>query len=414
MNAAQPTRFLIGLSVRSGGGAIDCAIVRISGIGLGLTPVVVAAVSYPMPGQLSDWLTRIVQHPDAVSTRHLAWCQRLLGEVCAAAILQTIEQTRLTPDAFQAVGLFDFLAWRDADTRGSTVFELGSAAIVADRTGLTTISDFRASAAAQGGYAGSITAMADALLLSHPLQARTLLRLGGTATVTYLPPGQSPQEPTVHEIAPCNRLLDGFIYRLTNGQQRQDTGGVFAVQGQCLTELLERWLDHPVLNRRGPIQLGSNDFGSAFIEQAIHDARALGSSMHDLLCTVNHFIARAISRAIATRLPYPLAEQRVWLDGGSVRNGLLVRLLADQLGEPTIARLEELGMPADARRPAQAAILAALLLDGVFLSHEGVTGTRRGRRLLGRITPASTGNWSQCLAWQSQHHASLSRFGKAS
>lgn len=413
MSVAGPARLLIGLAVRSGGTALDCAIVRGLGTGLSLAPAILASVSYPMPVQLGDWLARIAQHPDAVSTRHLAWCQRLLGEVCAAAILQTIEQTRLTPDAFQVAGLFDFLAWRDADLRGATVFELGSAATVAERTGLTVVSEFRSSDAATGGGGGSATAIADALLLGHPAQTRTLLRLGGIATLTHLPPGQSPEQPTLVELAPCNRLLDGLIYHATNGRQRQDTGGVFAVQGQCLPELVQRWLEHPVLNRRGSSLISSSDFGTAFIQQAIHDAQALGGSMHDLLCSANHFIARAVARAVTTRLPDE-STRRVWLDGGGTRNGLLMRLLAGQLGEHTVARIDQLGISTEARRAANAAILAALLLDGVFLSVPSVTGQRRNQRLLGRITPSSTGNWSDCLAWQSQYHASVNRYGKAS
>src|SRR5205823_484662 len=102
------------------------------------------------------------------------------------------------------------------------------------------------------------------------------------------------------------------------------------VQGKCLEPLLHEWLGHPYLARRPPKALPRQLFGEAFAAEAVLRTRQLGGTMHDLLCTATHFVARAIGTALKRFLPPTPAIDRILLSGGGVRNGLLWNLLRQQ------------------------------------------------------------------------------------
>src|SRR5262249_10317247 len=142
-----------------------------------------------------------------------------------------------------------------------------------------------------------------------------------------------------------------------------DPGGKHAVQGCCMEPLLERWLSHPIIQRRPPRTIALQAFGDEFAAQAVQQAQQLQGGPHDLLCTATHFAARCVSQALTRYLPEPPA--RVLVSGGGVRNGFLWKLLEQQLPGLPLERIDAHGVPAGARKAVAFAGLAALTLDGV-------------------------------------------------
>jgi len=101
-----------------------------------------------------------------------------------------------------------------------------------------------------------------------------------------------------------------------------------------------------------------------------------------------------------------LGVRRVVLSGGGVRNGLLWRLLEQQLGGVPLERTDAHGVPSDARKAMGFGVLAALTVDGVPANVPSATGAA-GSRLLGSLTPGSSANWARCLAWMAAQTAPL-------
>jgi anhydro-N-acetylmuramic acid kinase len=91
-------------------------------------------------------------------------------------------------------------------------------------------------------------------------------------------------------------------------------------------------------------------FSDDFAAQAVIQARQLQGTLHDLLCTATHFVAQSVARSVERFLPAGARVDRVLLSGGGSRNGLLWRLLAEQLGERPMARTDDVGVPAAARK----------------------------------------------------------------
>jgi anhydro-N-acetylmuramic acid kinase len=185
--------------------------------------------------------------------------------------------------------------------------------------------------------------------------------------------------------------------QLTGGRESIDSGGRHAVQGRCLEPLVESWLALPCFHRRPSGALPWHAFGEEFITRAIEQAREQGGSPLDLLCSATHFVARAITRSL-TRSLGDRRIDKVLLSGGGVRNGLLWRLLEQGLGGLEVVRTDDAGVPAIAREAVVSALLATLALDGVPGNLPSATGAA-GSRLLGNLTPGSSGNWARCLAW---------------
>jgi anhydro-N-acetylmuramic acid kinase len=233
-------------------------------------------------------------------------------------------------------------------------------------------------------------------LFRHAQESRLLLHLGGLARVVHLPAGCRVQDVQGFEPGPCNVLLDALMRRLTGGRESYDPGGRHAVQGKCVERLLQSWLAHPYLQKRPPKGMPRHLFGEDFVTAAVDQARQAGAGLHDLLCTATHFVARGITASVRRFLGGPF--DRVFLSGGGVRNGLLWHLLEQQLAGPPLARTDEAGVPADLRKPLSFGLLAALTLDGVPGNVPSATGAA-GSRLLGSLTPGSSGNWARCLAW---------------
>src|SRR5439155_21352557 len=295
--------------------------------------------------------------------------------------------------------------WHETEGRFPSTLNLGMAAVVAERTGLTTVSDFRSRDMATGGQGVPLSALVDYLLFRHPEENRVVLHLGNASQVVYLPAGGRPADALALEAGPCNLLLDGLMQRLTGGREEYDAGGKNAVQGRCLEPLLDRWLAHPYLQRRPPKSLSRQTFGEDFQGQAMQAARLLGS-MHDLICTATHFVVRAITGALRRFLPPSRPVHRVVLSGGAIRNGLLWHLLEQQLAGIPLDKTDRHGIPAAGRKAVESAFLAALIVDGVPANLPAATGAA-GSRLLGSLTPGSSANWARCLAWMAAQTAPL-------
>ncbi len=392
----MPTRRIIGVAAGSGAAGIDAALVEIDGIGLELTARFGPIVHQPFGKDLQEALYR-AQTSDAADVRQQARIHRLVGETAAAAARATADEVPVPLHQTFCIGWKGFPLWMDSDPRLPGELRLGMTAVVAERTGVTTIGDFTASDLAVGGQGGPLAALPDFLLFRHPRESRLLVHLGRSARIVYLPAAARPADVVAVEAGPATGLLDSLMRQVTGGRESFDPGGKHAVQGRCLEPLLDRWLGHTALQRRPPRLFTRADFGADFAFHAVEKARELGGTPHDLLCTATAFVARSVALACSRFLPGVRCD-RILLSGGGVRNGLLWRLLDRQFDGLTLERTDAVGVPAAGREASAVAIHAALTLDGVPGNLPSATGAVNSR-LLGTFCPGNAENWSRCVAW---------------
>jgi anhydro-N-acetylmuramic acid kinase len=395
--STMTTRWLIGLSSGSSADGVDAALIETEGAGLDLRVRPLHALHQPYPRDLRDLLRR-VGTPGPSGVKQTSLLHRLLGETFAAAARQVADQASFSLQRVQCIGCPGHTIWHEPEGRYPSTLGLGMAAVVAERTGVTTVSDFRSRDLAAGGQGVPLGALVDHLLFSHPEENRVLVHLGGLASIVSLPRGTPPRHLLGFEAGPCNVLLDGLMSQLTGGRETFDPGGKHAVQGRCIEALLQRWLAHPYLQRRPPKTLPRQGFGEEFVLEAVQMAQQMRWHLHDLLCTATHFVVRGIAGACEKFLADVWPPSRVLLSGGGVRNGLLWRLLEEQLGGVPLEKTDRVGIPSPARKAVAFAVMAALTVDGVPAKVTSASGTA-GSRLLGSLTPGSAANWARCVEW---------------
>ena len=399
------TRWVIGLVSGASADGVDAALLAIEGVGLEMRCELVQSLYQPFGAELRD-LVRRTCALGPVEMEKLGLLHRLLGETFAAAGRQVADLAKLPLKKIHCAGCTGQTVWHDVHGRFPSTLALGMASVVAERLGLTTLSDFRGRDVAAGGQGIPLEALADYLLFRHPRQHRVLVHLGGLMRVAALPAGCRLNEMTAFEASPCNVLLDTLMVHLTNNRECHDNGGKHAVQGKCLEPLLQQWLGHPFFQRRPPRSVARHHFNEEFVVRVVQQARQLRGSLHDLLCTATHFVVRSITEALKRYVPAPVLSGRVLLSGGGVRNGFLWHLLEQHLAGVSLGKTDEVGLPAQACKAAAFGVLAALTMDGVAGNVPSVTGAA-GSRLLGSITPGSSSNWARCLAWMAAQTAPL-------
>jgi len=391
----MPQRWFIGLSSGSSINGVDAALVTTEGAGLDLRLNLVHFLHQSYARDLRELMLRTSSgHP--LSVRQVALLHRVLGESFASAARLVVEQAKVPLQKILCVGFSGHTLWHDPDARYPATLNVGMPSVLAERTGLTTVSDFRGRDIVLGGKGFPLTPIVDSLLFHDRREHRLLIHLGGLATVLSLPPEPTARQLSGFQAAPCTILLDGMMRLLTGGREPYDAGGKHAVQGCCIEPLLERWLAHPLLHKKPPKNVTRQEFGDDFLNQGVQFARHMRRNLHDVLCTATHFVARAIVEAVQRFVSKP--ADRVLLSGGGVRNGLLWSLLAQHLAPVPLEKIDAYGIPAEARKAVAFAGLAALTMDGVPANLPGVTGAT-GSRLLGHLTPGSSTNWAQCLSW---------------
>lgn len=392
-------RRVIGLAATPSLHSIDAVLMEVEGEGYQLAVQVAHAVQDPISKDLRDLLIRI-STPEGGDCRQTALAHRLLGEAFAAAARSLADAAAVSLQRILCLGCNGFTAWLETQGRTPTYLTTGSTFVIAERTGLTVVSDFSGRDQACGGWGVPLAAVPDAILFQSPEEPRLVIHLGGLTHVTALPPLGSDRTILSWQAGPGNVLLDCLIQVLTRGRERMDLGGRHAVQGRHLSELLDRWLLHPLVVSRPPKAFHRSHFAENFARQTAILAQQKGWEANDLMCTATHLVVRAITDTIQRFLPRDFRPARAILTGGGVRNGMIWRLLEERLGGLVLERSDAFGIPAEVKEAVDAALLACLFMDQENGNLPPATGAVGGR-LLGSLTPGSLANWTRCVAWLS-------------
>lgn len=318
-----------------------------------------------------------------------------LGERYAAAALEAIHRAGLTPEQVDLIGNHGQTVWH---IPLHSTLQIGSAAVIAERTGITTVSNLRARDVAAGGHGAPMVAYVDMLLFADAREDRVLQNIGGIANSTFLPANQ-PEEAFAFDSGPGNALIDVAVTRLTDGAQSYDRDGQIAAQGRPAPNLLAELMQIGYLREPPPKTTGRELFGTPFALQVWERARQLGISGQDLVATLTLFTARSIAQSYRDFMPRLPAQ--VIVSGGGAKNPTLLRMLQAELPVATrVRRIDEWSIPADAKEALAFAILAYETWHARPSNLPNATGAKHAV-IQGDITPGRN--------WSSQGAASLAR-----
>jgi anhydro-N-acetylmuramic acid kinase len=385
---------IVGLMSGTSGDGVDAALVEVSGRGPTLKAEALAAQTLAYPRSLQQ---RIVTASVSGTVADICHLNALLGEWFANAALQVIRQAKLRPVDIAAIGSHGQTVHHlpqgiQAPGVGAvrSTLQIAEPAVIAERTGITTIANFRPRDIAAGGQGAPLTPAAHALLLKHPRRARLIVNLGGISNVTYVPRGGTWDGVLAFDTGPANMVLDTLVNRSTNGRQTMDRDGKLALRGQVDARLLGKLLAHPFLSRRPPKSTGREEFGPPLIDELMSIQKQHALSIEDLLATCSMWTAKAVGTA-RRWIKGPIEE--VVAGGGGVRNRAVMESLAAVFAPIPVTTFETLGWDSKAFEAVAFALLAYQTITGQWGNIPAVTGARHPV-LLGAIVPAGP-HWSR-------------------
>jgi anhydro-N-acetylmuramic acid kinase len=387
--AAADPRTIVGLSSGTSFDGIDAAVVRVRGYGVDLAAELVRFACVPFPDAVR---ARIAGAPGA-GAPEIARLSFDLGALFADAALAVIADAGLSPGDVHLIGFHGQTIYHEPPEggRGGVTLQIGEADVIAARTGVTTVSDFRTADVAAGGSGAPLIPLVDWLLFRDPEEARVLLNLGGIANVTYVTPDVSGV--IAFDTGPGNALTDEIVKVATGGRERFDRDGVRALRGTPNAAAVEEFLTHPYFSTAPPKSTGKETFGAeaarTLARLAGHDRpieQLTDRGVDDLLATAAAVTARSVMEAVRF-LPDEPPIARVVASGGGVRNRAIMTALGDLFAPCPVTDLSALGMDPDAKEAVGFALLANETIAGRAGNVPAATGAARPV-VLGKISPA--------------------------
>jgi len=385
---------VIGLMSGTSADGIDAAVVEINGAPPTLT---VKQLSFSFLPYDADQRARIFPLFDPEISRVDRICQMnfAIGHWFADAALLAMREAGLEPGDIDLIASHGQTIYHsvEAESPVKSTLQIGEAAVIARRTGVTTVADFRVADVAAGGQGAPLVSHLDWLLLRHPGKVRAVQNIGGIGNVTYLPPGDDPAGALAFDTGPGNMLMDYATARATGGAQAFDRNGRLAAAGQVDYEFVAELMAHPYFALPLPKTTGREQFGVQFGAEIWDQAVARGMSGPDIVATLTAFTVASIADAYRRFLP--AMPDEVIVGGGGASNATLMAMLAAQLSPSKVMTLDEVGrdlggavvgIDSDSREAISFAVMAYETLHGRPGNLPSCTGAN-SPAVLGKVTP---------------------------
>ena len=272
----------------------------------------------------------------------------------ADAVKALLAQSSRAPGTIRVVGFHGHTILHRLDLQRT--WQLGDGALLAARTGIDVVGDFRSADVAAGGQGAPLAPAFHAALAAGLGKPLAVLNIGGVANVTWI---GSDGSLLAFDTGPGNALMDDWVRRHTAAAA--DIDGRLAASGAVSDAALQALMAHPYFDQTPPKSLDRDEFDPSPVSAL---------SVADGAATLAAFTVRAVARA-ADFLPE--APQRWLVTGGGRKNPVLMRLLAAELGVP-VDPVEDVGWDGDALEAQAFAYLAVRALAGRAISWPGTTG----------------------------------------
>jgi anhydro-N-acetylmuramic acid kinase len=381
---SKDERLVAGFMCGTSTDGIDVALTRLKGGGAGTQVEFVGHSSVPFDPEFRQRLLNLLAPgtPTASEITHLSY---ETADIYTQALVNLVRELDINLSEVDLIGHHGVVL-HHADGMYAEICE---PSVIAEQTGITVISDFRARDCAAGGQGAPLSPYVDWILFNDPVMSRAVQNIGGIGNVCAMPPSATVDDLIGFDTGPGNRIIDQLVWIITEGKQAFDADGKIAQSGRVREPLLQALMEHPFIARGLPKCAGRGEFSRSFTADLLRDARTAGIADEDTVATATAFSTYAISDSYRRFITPHYALDEVIVGGGGLKNPTLMASLRDLLAPIPIHTHEDFGIPGDARE----ALSWAILANEALLSHPAnvpqVTGARRPV-VLGKITPGTS------------------------
>ena len=304
-----------------------------------------------------------------------------LGGWLADAAVAVLADAGVARADVRAIGTHGQTLWHEP---GHSTWQLDAPAVIAERTGLAVVSDFRVGDVAAGGQGAPLVPIADALLFGGG-RWRALQNIGGIGNVTVAPPDGTLASVRAFDTGPGVAIIDAVV-RSIDPSLRYDRDGLIAARGRVIQPVIDQFLRDPYFAAEPPKSTGRELFDAGYVARFMASCRSEGATSDaDVVATATAFTAATIADAYRRFMAEPVEEMLV--SGGGAKNPVLLAMLEAAVAPLAVVPFDAHYFDGEAKEAVAFALLAHLHLEGIAGNVPTATGAR-GSRVLGMLTPA--------------------------
>ncbi len=372
----------IGLMSGTSVDSVDAVAIKVNLEESGIKIHLIKGISYPIPDCLKNWIFELFENGPQ-SLHKVTLLNMRLGTLFAEAVMQLLKNAGLKPTDVTVIGSHGQTAHHISfleeccGEKISGSMQIGEASVIAQKTGIPVVSDFRTADIAAGGTGAPLVPFLDIILFQDWEEDIAAQNLGGIGNVTWIPQGD--EKALAFDTGPGNLIIDLFVEKYTKGNLHFDKDGIIGKGGKVITELLGSWMKHPFFSQNPPKSAGREEFGTAFLSTYMVGL----NPSSDLIRTAEEFTALSIAQAYKDFLPRMPAK--VIVTGGGAHNPIIMEALAKYLGNIEVFSGNEVGIDVDFKEAVAFALLGLWRFLGKTNNVPEATGARR-KVILGKLS----------------------------
>lgn len=388
----KEVRHVVGMMSGTSVDGVDAALVEISGTDSEPKVKLLAFENKPYPPRVREKIFSLFAPANATVDK-VGYMNFLLGEIYAKSALSVIEKAGMKPEEIDVIGSHGQTIWHapipespDGIPVAYTV-QIGEGSVIAERTGILTVSDFRVADMAAGGQGAPLVPFSEYLLYRREKETILLQNIGGIGNMTVMPAGAKPRDVFAFDTGPGNMIIDAVISAVTGGEKTYDAGGETAAKGRVCNALLDILKEEPYYRQPLPKTTGREHFGVQYTEKILSWWKENPIPVEDLLATVTDLTAYSIADAYERYVLPKYRASEIIVGGGGSYNATLLRFMKERFAPHGVAvrTQEDLGLSSDAKEAVAFALMADCCMRGKANTLPSVTGAEHPA-VMGKIS----------------------------
>jgi len=367
---------------------IDAALVKISNNGSDTEIELINFITIPYPNELRDKLLEN-SLPGGGTVEDICRLNFLIADYYVDAVSNLCDRSEIQVSELDLIGSHGQTIQHLPEAEKffgkniQSTLQLGEPSVIATKTGIVTVGNFRSADMAIGGQGAPLVPYFDFLLFASKTINRILLNIGGIANVTVLPKNISSFDILAFDTGPGNMVINALMKKFYNREYDED--GEVASQGNISQELLEKLKQFYYFTKAVPKSTGREDFGKSFVDEILSVSEQLKLCSDDIITTATELTALTIADALRlTNLPLNKVDELI-VSGGGAFNKFLMKSLTKFFRYSDVLASDKFGIPVDAKEAICFAVLANETIHGNPTNLPSVTGAKR-ETVLGSIS----------------------------
>jgi anhydro-N-acetylmuramic acid kinase len=304
----------------------------------------------------------------------------VIGELFASAVMELCKKSSFDINKVDFISSHGQTIYHDVNSEIKSTLQIGSGEIIAERTGVTVVNNFRMRDIAAGGEGAPLIPFFDYIMFKSEKKNIVLQNIGGIGNYTYLKAGCVENEIEGSDTGPGNMIIDGLISILTKNELTYDKNGEWAKKGNVDKKLLKKLMENPFFEKKTPKTTGRELFGIQYCQKILNDIEFTENfTKYDLIATVTSFTAYSIIYTYKTFIKGDIDE--IIISGGGSYNPVLINYIKSYskkyLKNAEVFTLEEKGMSSNAKEAIAFALLGYYTLKGKTNNVPSVTGANK-------------------------------------